>query len=127
MITNRMNFGELLHRHLKLRGVQAIDFARRVGVSRSMVSLLQKGLCPMPMERVVDWVKELGLTEAEAKEFREAAGLTHAPEVVKELIDELRWTQTQLRARIDKQRKEYEDLLAEVRRGAGGSHSGGGK
>jgi hypothetical protein len=111
-------FGKLLYHHLANArpkiGVR--EFARRAGIPPSMMSKLHNAQCPMPQERAADWADLLGLDGEPRREFLFAAGLTHAPTVVREGVDDLHRSVKQWQRRAAQLERELQRALDDARR-----------
>jgi transcriptional regulator with XRE-family HTH domain len=122
---NKTNFGELVRSLMQTARISQKEFARRVGISESAISLIVSGGRPIPAGEAELWGKSLGLTGADLVTFIESMHVYAAGPIVLQLVSRLRGENADLRdvrdkckRRMDQTQKAF-DLMKEKIANAG--------
>jgi transcriptional regulator with XRE-family HTH domain len=91
-MTVPMKFCKLFEKHMVKCGFTRRNFGKETGVSHVHVTNILNGIRTPPLEKLEIMATVLKLTVQEKKEFFDAAYLEHAPEKVREMLEELHRT-----------------------------------
>lgn len=75
---------------MKARAIEGKELARRLGVHPSYVSQVRVGKTPIASAAIGKWIRALGLTGAEADEFRALALIQKGPPELRAYVMDLR-------------------------------------
>ena len=104
------NFSECLRLALQTAGLSQRDFANKAGISRGFPPLLLAGKRTPPLECINAWCRVLHLAPGtpERIAFERAAYLSHAPEEVRQMVDDLE-------AKLTQAQQQFSLLVTELR------------
>lgn len=84
------SFGHLLRDHIIRNGWSNVQFAKRVGVTDTSISNATRDQSTPRLSRAPDWIKVLGLSGDDAREFMLAWELACSPRSVQRMVEQLR-------------------------------------
>lgn len=96
-------FPALLVQHARAAHLALPEFAVRIQWSESKVRQVAMGMRPPPLDRLDRWADTLGLGGESREQFVQAAHLANAPEMVREMVEQL-----------ERRVRELEDRLGHV-------------